>query len=76
MDERRLAVYRAAIHPSLAVAIPFLFLVLLDRLLRVLVLDLVLAPNPPGTTLVLLLTGGAQAVPRRVIPANSCGEFA
>ena len=73
MDERRLAVYRAAIHPSLAVAIPFLFLVLLDRLLRVLVLDLVLAPNPPGTILVLLLTGGAQAAVANTLAREKVG---
>ena len=73
MDERRLAVYRAAIHPSLAVAIPFLFLVLLDRLLRVLVLDLVLAPNPPGTVLVLLLTGGAQAAVANTLAREKVG---
>ncbi len=73
MDERRLAVYRAAIHPSLAVAIPFLFLVLLDRLLRVLVLDLVLAPNPPGTILVLLLAGGAQAAVANTLAREKVG---
>ena len=74
MDERRLAVYRAAIHPGLAVAIPFLFLVLLDLLLRVLVLDLVLAPNPPGTILVLLLTGGAQAAIANTLAREKVGS--
>ena len=74
MDERRLAVYRAAIHPSLAVAIPFLFLFLLDRLLRVLVLDLVLPPNPPGTVLVLLLTGGAQAAVANTLAREKVGS--
>ena len=73
MDERRLAVYRAAIHPSLAVAIPFLFLVLLDLLLRVVVLDLVLPPNPPGTILVLLLTGGAQAAVANTLAREKVG---
>ena len=74
MDERRLAVYRAAIHPSLAVAIPFLFLLLLDRLLRLLVLDLVLPPNPPGTILVLLLTGGAQAAIANTLAREKVGS--
>ena len=73
MDERRLAVYRAAIHPSLAVAIPFLFLLLLDRLLRLLVLDLVLPPNPPGTILVLLLSGGAQAAIANTLAREKVG---
>ena len=74
MDERRLAVYRAAIHPSLAVAIPFLFLLLLDRLLRLQVLDLVLPPNPPGTILVLLLTGGAQAAVANTLAREQVGS--
>ncbi len=74
MDERRLAVYRAAIHPTLAVAIPFLFLVLLDLLLRRLVLDLVLPPNPPGTVLVLLLTGGAQAAVANTLNREKVGS--
>ena len=74
MDERRLAVYRAAIHPSLAVAIPFLFLLLLDLLLRLLVLDLVLPPNPPGTILVLLLTGGAQAAVANTLAREKVGS--
>ena len=74
MDERRLAVYRAAIHPTLAVAIPFLFLVLLDRLLRLLVLDLVLVPNPPGTVFVLLLTGGAQAAVANALTKEKVGS--
>ena len=74
MDERRLAVYRAAIHPTLALAIPFLFLVLLDRLLRLLVLDLVLAPNPPGTVFVLLLTGAAQAAVANALKKEKVGS--
>lgn len=74
MDERRLAVYRAAIHPALAVAIPFLFLVLLDLLLRRLVLDLVLPPNPPGTVLVLLLTGGTQAAVANALHKEKVGS--
>lgn len=74
MDKRRLAVYRAAIHPSLAVAIPFLFLLLLDLLLRLLVLDLVLPPNPPGTILVLLLTGGAQAAVANTLAREKVGS--
>ncbi len=74
MDERRLAVYRAAIHPSLAVAIPFLFLLLLDLLLRLLVLDLVLPPNPPGTILVLLLTGCAQAAVANTLAREKVGS--
>ena len=74
MDERRLAVYRAAIHPTLALTIPFLFLVLLDRLLRLLVLDLVLAPNPPGTVFVLLLTGAAQAAVANALKKEKVGS--
>ena len=74
MDERRLAVYRAAIHPSLAVAIPFLFLLLLDRLLRLLVLDLMLPPNPPGTILMLLLAGGAQAAVANTLAREKVGS--
>ena len=74
MDERRLAVYRAAIHPTLAVAIPFLFLVLLDLLLRLLVLDLVMPPNPPGTVFVLLLTGGAQAAVANALKKEKVGS--
>ena len=74
MDERRLAVYRAAIHPTLALAIPFLFLVLLDRLLRLLVLDLVLPPNPPGMVFVLLLTGAAQAAVANALKKEKVGS--
>lgn len=74
MDERRLAVYRAAIHPALAAAIPFLFLVLLDVLLRRLVLDLVLPANPPGTVLVLLLTGAAQAAVANALHKEKLGS--
>ena len=74
MDERRLAVYRAAIHPTLSVAIPFLFLVLLDLVLRVLVLDLVLPPNPPGTVFVLLLTGVAQAAVANALKREQVGS--
>ena len=74
MDERRLAVYRAAIHPTLALVIPFLFLVLLDLLLRLLVLDLVLPPNPPGTVFVLLLTGAAQAAIANALQKEKVGS--
>ena len=74
MDERRLALYRAAIHPALAAAVPFLFLVLLDLLLRRLVPDPVLPPNPPGTVAVLLLTGGAQAAVANTLNREKLGS--
>jgi hypothetical protein len=60
MDEQRLRFYETVAHPSLSVVLPLFFVLLLDQLLRGAVLN-GLVPNPPGTTVYLILTGVAEA---------------
>ena len=60
MDEQRLRFYETVAHPTLAVALPLFFVLLMDQLVRAAVFSR-LGPAPPGTVIYLILTGVAEA---------------
>ena len=61
MTESRLNFHKSIIHPLLSIAVPLIFLISCNNFIRLLVIDRIIPSNPPGTNIILFLTGLCEA---------------
>ena len=60
MTEQQLRYYKSIIHPLFSIAIPLSFLITLNDLLRLLLIDQLIRPYPININIVLLIVGLSQ----------------